>query len=204
MALKLTTSDGVQLEALHDRAKNSGGVIVLCHPHPQHGGTMRAPMLGAITKHAVSEGFDVLRFNFRGVGESTGLHGNGHSELDDIDAAMAYASENDLPVVGLAGWSFGAAVSLNWQAETGSTVPYVGIAPPVTSPLTPHLPEPSQLRPAKRGFMIGERDQFIPADDLVAYAESISAQIIRYPGTDHFFVLKHKKLAEDVVSLIQK
>ena len=84
MALKLTTSDGVQLEALHDPAKNSGGVIVLCHPHPQHGGTMRAPMLGEIANHGASEGFDVLRFNFRGVGESTGIHGNGLDELRDI------------------------------------------------------------------------------------------------------------------------
>jgi len=204
MALKLTTSDGIHLEALHDRAKDSGGVIVLCHPHPQRGGTMRAPLLGTIAKHAVSEGVDVLRFNFRGVGESTGIHGNGLDELRDIDAAMAYVAALDAPLAGLCGWSFGAAVSLNWQAETGSTVPYVGIAPPVTGPLTPHLPEPSQLRQARRGFIIGERDQFIPADDLAAYADSISAQIIRYPGTDHFFVLKHKKLAEDVISLIQE
>lgn len=163
---------------------------------------MRAPMLGAIAKQAVSEGFDVLRFNFRGVGESTGIHGNGEAELRDIDAAMTHASNGNVPVAGLAGWSFGAAVSLNWQAETGSTIPYVGIAPPVSSPLTPRLPEPSRLGKAKRGFVIGDRDQFVPADDLAAYAGSISAKIIRYPGTDHFFVLRHQKLAEDVVGML--
>lgn len=199
----LVTRDGEQLEAIHDAAENASGVIVLCHPHPEHGGTLRAPILGAIAQHAVAEGFDVLRFNFRGVGASTGVHGDGHDELHDIDAAMEFASDLPLPIAGLSGWSFGAAVSLNWQASVGSTVPYVGIAPPVRSPLTPHLPDPSELEAAKRGFIVGERDQFIPADDLATYAASISAEIIRYPGTDHFFVLKHRKLAEDVVRMIR-
>lgn len=201
--LTLETSDGKRLEAIHETAHNAIGAIVLCHPHPEHGGTMRAPILGAIAKHAVAEGLDVVRFNFRGVGESTGIHGDGHDELHDIDAAMAYLADLNVPVAGLSGWSFGAAVCLSWQAETGSTTPYVGIAPPVKSPLTPHLPDPSRLAKARRGFVIGDRDQFIPADELAAYAESISAEMIVYQGTDHFFVLKHKKLAEDVVSLIQ-
>jgi alpha/beta superfamily hydrolase len=50
--------------------------------------------------------------------------------------------------------------------------------------------------------VIGEKDQFIPADELATYAASIGAEIIRYRGTDHFFVLKHSRLAEDVVDLI--
>jgi len=163
---------------------------------------MRTPILEAIAKRAVTDGFDVVRFNFRGVGESTGIHGNGEDELQDVDAAMAFASGLDMPVAGIAGWSFGAAVCLNWQAGTASTVPYVGIAPPVRSPLTPPLPDPSRLAPARRAFIIGEKDQFIPAHELAAYAESVSAQIIRYRGADHFFVLKHARLADDVVDLI--
>jgi alpha/beta superfamily hydrolase len=201
-SLSITTTDGELLEVIHDSSGGARGAIVLCHPHPQHGGTMRAPMLGAIAKHAVSEGFDVVRFNFRGVGASTGIHGDGEAELQDVEAAMAFASGLGMPVAGIAGWSFGAAVCLNWQADTASTVPYVGIAPPVRSPLTPPLPDPSRLGPARRGFVIGEKDQFIPADELAAYAEAISAKIIRYSGTDHFFVLKHQRLAIDVVSLI--
>lgn len=164
---------------------------------------MRAPILGAIAKQAVAEGLDVVRFNFRGVGESTGVHGSGNHEQQDVDAAMAYAAGMGIPVSGLAGWSFGAAVALNWQAEYESTVPYVGIAPPVHSPLTPSLPQPGDLADARRSFIIGERDQFIPVDELVTYAAAISAEVIRYRGTDHFFVLKHKKVAEDVVRLLQ-
>jgi len=201
--LSLTTSDGEHLEAIRDIAVDAHGIIVLCHPHPQHGGTMRAPILIAIAEHATAVGFDVLRFNFRGVGESTGVHGDGEAELNDVRAAMAYASSLDAPISGIAGWSFGAAVALNWQAQTNSTIPYVGIAPPVNGPLTPPLPDPAHLAQTRRGFVIGERDQFIEADELAAYAGSISAEIIRYPGADHFFVFKHKQLAEDVVGLIR-
>jgi alpha/beta superfamily hydrolase len=200
--ISVATTDGEQLEAIHNSTGQGLGAIVLCHPHPQHGGTMRTPILEAIAKRAVTDGFDVVRFNFRGVGESTGIHGNGEDELQDVDAAMAFAFGLDMPVAGIAGWSFGAAVCLNWQAGTASTVPYVGIAPPVRSPLTPPLPDPSRLAPARRAFIIGEKDQFIPAHELAAYAESVSAQIIRYRGTDHFFVLKHARLADDVVDLI--
>jgi len=82
-------------------------------------------------------------------------------------------------------------------------VPYVGIAPPVSSPLTPPLPDAADLAQARRAFVIGERDQFIEADELAKYAESISAEIITYPGTDHFFVSKHERLAQDVVKLIK-
>lgn len=200
--LELHTSDGERLEAIHDPADGSSGVIVICHPHPQFGGTMRAPILGAIAKHVVASGFDSLRFNFRGVGTSTGTHGNGDEEQLDVDAAMTYASRLGVPGAGLTGWSFGAAVALNWQARTGSTLPYVGIAPPVDSPLTPALPDPRRLREAKRGFVIGERDQFVDADELASYAASISAEVARYRGTDHFFVLRHKSLAGDVVRML--
>jgi alpha/beta superfamily hydrolase len=201
-ALSIATTDGEHLEVIHDRNADAHGVVVLCHPHPQHGGTMQAPLLGAIARHAVAEGFDVLRFNFRGVGESTGIHGDGEAELLDVDAAMVFASNLDTSIAGVVGWSFGAAVCLNWQAETGSTVPYVGIAPPVDSPLTPALPDPSNLASARRAFVIGEKDQFIDADELAGYAKAISAEIIRYPGTDHFFVLKHTRLASDVIGLL--
>lgn len=163
---------------------------------------MRAPMLKEIARRAVAEGFDVLRFNFRGVDGSTGIHGDGRTEIHDIDAAVAHSTHLGIPLAGTAGWSFGASVLLNWQAHTGSRAPYVGVAPPVQSPLTPDLPDPSDLAIGPRRFIIGERDQFIPADELESYAMSISAETIRYKGTDHFFLLKHKRVADDVVALM--
>jgi alpha/beta superfamily hydrolase len=200
----IETSDGEQLEAMVTEGPNAQGIVVLCHPHPLHGGTMRAPILGAITKACTTANLNVVRFNFRGVGESTGVHGNGETELHDVDAAVSLANEGSPPLVGIAGWSFGAAVALRWQAATASSINYCGIAPPVGRPLSTGLPKPDELADATRTFVVGNRDQLIDVDALVAYAASIDADIIRYETADHFFVFRHDRLATDVVQAMQK
>lgn len=159
---------------------------------------MRHPILGAMAKEARFRGLVVVRFNFRGVGESTGVHDDGIGEISDVASVADFVGRELPPLVGIAGWSFGAAAALIWQARTGSAVPYVGIAPPVRSPLTPRLPEPHELEPARRLFIVGERDQFVNVDALAIYAGSIGAGFETYKGSDHFFVFKHDKLATDV------
>ncbi|MCL1598610.1 MAG: dienelactone hydrolase family protein [Actinomycetia bacterium] len=199
---RLHTDDGITLEAIVDAPDDVRGTLILCHPHPQHGGTMRAPILSTIASRAVAAGYRALRFNFRGVGESTGTFGDGIAELTDVAAAAAFAETLDEPLAGITGWSFGAAAALNWQALSDSAIPYVGIAPPVTSPLSPHLPDAARLVPATRQFIIGARDQFVAAEDLKRYATSIGAAVVVYPSADHFFVFKHDKLADDVIAAI--
>jgi hypothetical protein len=198
----IESTDGVLLETVLDEAPRAEGSMVLCHPHPQHGGTMRAPILGAIAKRAVSEGYKVLRFNFRGIGNSTGSYGDGTGEMNDIAAAVDWMTSRAAPIAGIAGWSFGAAAALGWQAASGSQIAYVGIAPPVDSPLTPPLPAPDTLMPARRTFIVGDRDQFLDANELEAYGDSIGATTIRYETADHFFVFRHERLAEDVVNAL--
>lgn len=198
----LVTSDGVSLEVIIDHAESATGSLVLCHPHPEHGGTMRHPMLVAIMREALERGIDVIRFNFRGVGGSEGHHGGGQAEILDIDAAVELAHRSGAQPLGIVGWSFGAATALVWQAEKGSDLSYVGIAPPVDSPLTPSLPVPGSLMPAARTFIIGDRDQFVDADELVDYAASIAARVIRYETADHFFLMRHERLAVDVLDAV--
>ncbi|MCZ7532501.1 MAG: hypothetical protein M5U23_03675 [Acidimicrobiia bacterium] len=203
----IPSTDGVVLEVLVEEPRTIPaddwlGTVVLCHPHPTQGGTMRHPILGAIAAEALEAGLVTVRFNFRGVGESTGSYDNGIGEVSDVACVVDFVERELPPLTGIAGWSFGAAVSLGWQARSGSTVPYVGIAPPVKSPLTPHLPDASELAEARRLFVVGERDQFVDVDALAVYAGSIGADILIYPGSDHFFVFKHKKLATDVVAAI--
>jgi uncharacterized protein len=199
---RITTADGIELEYALGSAADPIGALVLCHPHPQHGGTMRAPILVSIAQHAVAAGYDVLRFNFRGIGGSTGSFGGGIDEVTDVDAAVRWMDGRRVPVMGIAGWSFGAATALSWQAATGSHLTYVGIAPPVSGSLTPDLPDPAELQPARRTFIVGDRDQFVDADELAGYAASIGASIIRYATADHFFVFRHDRLADDVVDAV--
>ena len=149
---------------------------------------MRAPILGAITKECLAAGMNVLRFNFRGVGESTGVHGDGEGELLDVDAAVAWAQKEAPPVLGIAGWSFGAAMALRWQAASASTLAYCGVAPPVDQQLSFAMPEPKDLEAARRTFIVGDRDQLIDVEALVTYGTAIGAEIVRYETADHFFV----------------
>jgi alpha/beta superfamily hydrolase len=157
---------------------------------------MTAPIMVAITDHLVAAGFAVLRFNFRGVGASAGDHGHGQGELADIDAAVA-AAETSHPALPqrIAGWSFGAATALSWQAARGDVRPYAGIAPPVDSVRAPALPVPTELGTARRTFVIGDRDQFTAVDDLERYAEAIGAAVAVIKGSDHFFFFREERVA---------
>lgn len=198
----IQSTDGVELEAIVDQPEGATRAFLVCHPHPEHGGTMTHPLIATIADHVVDAGHAAVRFNFRGVGESTGTHGGGPAEIDDIAAVAAWMGDNTPPLAGITGWSFGAAVALRWQAQAASSVNYVGIAPPVDSALTPPLPDPIDLVPAQRTFVVGDRDQFVDADELEAYGASIDAPTIRYETADHFFIFRHDRLASDVLTAL--
>jgi alpha/beta superfamily hydrolase len=145
----------------------------------------------------VERGLAVLRFNFRGVGASTGSWGGGVGEIDDVATAVhaAAAEHPDLPL-GIAGWSFGAATSLKWQARERSTLPWVGIAPPLLRDGTYRLPPPETLAPGVRTFIIGDRDQFVTVDEIRDYAAELDdAEVRVVEGSDHFFFFREDRVA---------
>ena len=193
----LVTADGIRLEAVWDGGDDPAAVVVLCHPHPRHGGTMNAPLIRAVARGLAARGAAVLRFNFRGVGESGGVRGGGDDEMGDVAAAvdLARRTHRGLPL-GLAGWSFGAVVALGWQAAVGDGAAYVGIAPPVRGDLTPALPAPDRLAPARRRFVVGARDQFVTVEEMEEYAGSIGADVVVVPGGDHFFHFRDQRVVE--------
>lgn len=185
----LLTSDGERLESLWDRpAGQAIGTVVLCHPHPLQGGTMRAPLMNHVAEGLASRGFTVLRFNFRGVGESSGTHGYGQAEIADVSAAWEAVNEEATGPYVLGGWSFGAATSLVWMAHTNTAVPWAGIAPPVTGTRSPTLP--LLLPAAPRTFILGDRDQFTTVAETEAYIDQVSGQLHVIKGSDHFFYFR--------------
>lgn len=193
---RIRVSATVELEARWDLADSPTAGVVLCHPHPLHRGTMTVPLLESITSYLVSWSAAVLRFNFRGVGRSTGIHDEGLGEIDDVAAAMEQASATfpDLEF-GVAGWSFGAATALRWQARDRSEHNYVGIAPGAGRAGHQQLPDPGSLPPARRMFIVGDHDQLIPVDDLVAYAATCGARMEVIAGSDHFFYFREQTVA---------
>lgn len=194
---QLTTSDGNTLEAMWTQADDPRATVVLCHPHPQHGGTMTAPLMNHVTDGLAARGFSVLRFNFRGVGDSTGEHDFGDGELLDIDAAMAEAKAGGLPLF-LAGWSFGAATSLVWMATRDVAIGWAGIAPPVRSERTPQLP--ISLPEAERTFILGDRDQFATVEDVQDYVNNVGGTLHVLTGSDHFFYFREENVAEMIAT----
>ncbi len=192
----IRVSSSVELEARWDLPAKAERGVVLCHPHPLHRGTMNVPLLEAITADLLTRSVAVLRFNFRGVGRSTGSHDDGLAEIDDVAYAMAYATES-LPKLefGIAGWSFGAAAALRWHARDRSDHNYVGIAPGIGANASQRLPEPELLQPAPRTFIIGDRDQLVPVAEIIDYAEKAAATLHLLKGSDHFFYFREQKVA---------
>ena len=148
---------------------------------------MNVPLMIAVTLQLVERGHAVLRFNFRETGESTGEHDFGNGELTDITAVMDVAKTKDLPI-GLTGWSFGASVALNWLEATGSTIPYVGIAPPPA-------PLPENLPVGPKRMILGGRDQVIDSAVLRSYAIEHGIDLVITPG-DHFFHGRGKRIGD--------
>jgi alpha/beta superfamily hydrolase len=176
--IRLTTSDGVVLETKIDHADAPTRVTVLCHPHPEWGGTMNSPLMIAITRVLVERGHTVVRFNFRGVGESTGTHAKGEREIEDVTTAVRHARTLGLPL-GIGGWSFGAWMALQWVADNRSEIPYVGVAPP------PQM-LPDELPTSPKRIVLGTRDQVIDGEALQEYAVAKGIDLVLTPG-DHFF-----------------
>jgi len=102
-----------RLEALLKEPKAPRRAAVVCHPHPQAGGTMNNNVVYRVAKALEERGTAVLRFNFRGVGRSTGSYGEGVAECEDAQAALDFmaARHPGLPLW-IAGFSFGSRVGL--------------------------------------------------------------------------------------------
>ena len=163
-------------------------IVVVAHPLPTHGGTMRNPLVAAIARACADRGMSALRFNFRGVGASAGSWTGGVAEVEDLAAAVAHAraSAPQLPLA-VAGYSFGAVTTLRWIAGGGAPDAYALAGLPLRSvAFAPH-----ELPPVPDGTFIvaAELDQFGTAAELrAAYPRAVVAEI---RGVDHFFPRRH-------------
>ncbi|MEM9387164.1 MAG: alpha/beta hydrolase [Pseudomonadota bacterium] len=97
------------------------GVTVVCHPHPLHGGTMDNKVTYTLARTMNLLGRAAVRFNFRGVGESEGMHDDGHGEREDVLAVAGWAAAR-FPArpLWLAGFSFGACMAAAAADEVGA------------------------------------------------------------------------------------
>jgi len=184
--LELRVDDTVVLEAeLCEPAHAPRAAMVLCHPHPQYGGTMKSIVISELFRALPARDVTCLRFNFRGVERSTGAHDEGRGEQADARAAidaLDAAVPPRTPLV-LAGWSFGGDVALSVRDDRLTA--WLAIAPPlrfVDFGLVATDPRPKHL-------VLAEHDEFRPPAEIAAVTQGwIATTVDVVPGASHFFV----------------
>jgi alpha/beta superfamily hydrolase len=193
-AILVRVPGGPTLEARLESVSAPRGGFVVCHPHPLYGGDMDNPVVIRAAEVTQAAGYATLRFNFRGVGASDGVHDEGRGEQDDVRASMAMLASR-LPArspVGVIGYSFGA-----WTAaratRPGDTALGL-IAPPIGMFDFAFLP-PADGRVL---LVAGARDTYCPVEALHRLAESTRAEERIIEGADHFFFGKLYPLGEAI------
>ena len=179
-----------QLEAiLKEPAGDVKGVGLVCHPHPLGGGTMHNKVVFRAAAGLIDAGLITLRFNFRGVGASTGVHNEIEGGLEDVRDALNYLAETypGQPIA-LAGFSFGARTGMEVGMTDDRVVRLISIGTPVdkygdfdflTNVRKPIL------------FVHGDRDEFGAESNIRALYERVAAnteaQLVVFPNCGHFF-----------------
>jgi len=175
--------------------------VVVCHPHPEYGGTMDDGIVTTVAGHLAAAGIATLRFNFRGVGRSEGRHGGGTAEVDDVRAALdALAERAPGARLALAGYSFGAAVAVRAALADPRAGRVAAIALP-TAMLDAGFLDGCRTPTL---FVQGDRDQFSPLAGLEALVARCPGptEVVRIPGADHFLYPAADRVSEDVVRFV--
>lgn len=178
-----------RLEALHeepDEGARLDRVVLVCHPHPLYGGTLHNKVVFRLARAGRRAHSAVLRFNFRGVGLSTGSYDEGEGEQDDLRSALSYMNDRypGLPMV-VAGFSFGARVALRLACRDSRIERIVAVGTPVFKHDWSHL--------ARCGctqiFLHSTNDEFGPRETMesVFAVASEPKRINWIESSDHFF-----------------
>jgi len=171
------------IECAIDAPEAPRGVAVICHPHPQFGGTMDNKVVQTLARAFVQLGYRAVRFNFRGIGASQGAWDEGQGEIDDALAVVAASRQPDLqpPLpLALAGFSFGGYVAASVAARLPDVERLVLVAPAVKNFSTPNVSQHSLV-------IHGEADDVVPLAACFDWARPQSLPVTVIPGAGHFF-----------------
>lgn len=191
------------LEAVHEVPGQAGvrGAAVICHPHPQHGGTLHNKVAHTLARAFVRLGFAALRFNFRGVEGSAGTYDNAVGELDDALAAVAWMREQyPGKPLWLAGFSFGAAIAVRAAVE----VPVAGLVS--VAPAIYRFANELSGQPDCPWLIVqGDEDELVPLDETVEWLNSLAPgpELLVLEGAEHFFHGRLNDLREAVTEFVR-
>ena len=192
---------GLSFEGVIAQPDAAGGPwpgVVLCHPHPLHGGSMHNNVVMALALGLAEEGFVTLRFNFRGVGDSQGEHGQGETEDQEVLGALDLikAWPDTAGKTGLVGYSFGAGVILRHEAAQKEADALALISPAL------RYAAASPLKTRRQPALVatGDRDRLVEPEQLAAelqtFAQPPECRI--FDGVDHFWYGHEARLVTEV------
>jgi len=178
-------SDGHEIEGRLEKNSLQKGVVVT-HPHPLYGGDMHNNVVNALSRVYRQNGYTSLRFNFRGVGNSQGSHGNGIGEQADVHAAVSYLADLGLEQIDLAGYSFGAWVNALSSINEPRLANMIMVSPPVAFIDFGAISDLGSLRL----IVAGSRDDIAPPDliEKSYHGWNAEAQFEIISGADHFYL----------------
>jgi hypothetical protein len=168
--------------AIDEPADAPRALAIVCHPHPQGGGTLDNKVAQTLARAFVQLGYRAVRFNFRGVGASEGKYDEGRGETDDTLAVIAAHRDPAVPLV-LSGFSFGAYVA----SQAAQRLPddakaerLVLVGPSTQKQQMPAVPEGTLV-------IHGELDDVVPLSATFDWARPQALPVVVIPGAGHFF-----------------
>lgn len=178
------------------------GAAVVLHPHPLYGGSMDNNVVEALMRAAERAGLAALRFNFRGVGRSTGRHADGMGEVADVLAAAAWVRARAPEPLVLMGYSFGTLVGARAAGGIANLAGGVWVSPPLVLGELPSWP--AEAGPLY--MTVGTADQFTDLPKLKAYAGQMGTRVTLKvaEGGDHFWWDDESVLTRDILEFVHK
>jgi alpha/beta superfamily hydrolase len=181
-----TPRELIESQGLPQMRTQPRGAAVMCHPHPLYGGTMNSSVVFRAARGLQLAGLEVLRFNFRGVGQSEGVHDGRVGEHDDLRAAIDWlAARNAERELWAGGFSFGSRVAASVAATDDRVRRVVLVALPVKAF------DCSFIRDVKKPGLIvmAERDEYGTKGELLRRHPDLhpALEVVEIAGTGHFF-----------------
>jgi len=175
--------------------------VVLCHPHPAFGGNMDNSLIVHLANDLSQKGYATLRFDFRGVGKSTGKATGGDREGEDVLAAADFLRGKGIQPLVAAGYSFGAAVTLEavWRGADFAGVACIGFT---TEVVAAGSKEEARVRETIRKarkllFISGTQDPY----SLPEMLEAWGGRVERLLAVGHFYSIAEEEKIQSLVEM---
>ena len=194
----------LEAELFQSKLGTENVLVLICHPHPQYGGNMFNNVVSGVFNKLVRNKVSCMRFNFRGVGRSTGTHSNGTGELSDVHACIDFViNERKFEKIFLCGYSYGAAIGCSAVGYSDKIVGYISISFPWDF-MGSKYKELSQTYKPKL-FIQGDKDTVANhgnfQENFDYYLDPKNKKIIE--GADHFYGNYEEQVANAVLEFLR-